>query len=91
MSDTQPPREESHELLRRMLEQPDDEISLARAALVIASSEYPALDPAKYIDRLDRMAANLGGRIQSGRGGVQLGEPRSRMPGREGGERSSGG
>lgn len=46
-----------------MLEQPDEKISLARAALVIASSEYPALDPAKYIDRLDRMAVNLGGRI----------------------------
>jgi regulator of sirC expression with transglutaminase-like and TPR domain len=63
MSDPQPPREQSHELLRRMLEQPDEQISLARAALLIAASEYPALDPAKYIDRLDRMAANLGGRI----------------------------
>ena len=65
MSNAQPFWEQSHELLRRMLEQPEQEISLARAALLIASNEYPALDPAKYIDRLDRMAANLGGRIAS--------------------------
>src|SRR4051812_1892866 len=63
MIDSINPQSATHEQLRRILEQPDAEISLARAALVIASSEYPALDPAQYIDRLDRMAANLGGRI----------------------------
>ncbi|HET7874204.1 MAG TPA: tetratricopeptide repeat protein [Methylomirabilota bacterium] len=35
---------------------PDSDISLARAALVIARSEYPRLDVRAYLDRLDALA-----------------------------------
>ncbi len=46
-----------------MMLQPDDRISLAQAALVIASCEYPRLDSASYIERLDQMARHAGGRL----------------------------
>ncbi len=36
---------------------------LARAALAIARVEYPSLDPAPYLDRLDRMGAEAAARI----------------------------
>lgn len=35
---------------------PDDEINLAEAALLIAAEEYPRLDVAVYLDKLDRIA-----------------------------------
>ena len=54
-------RDQNRRLLREMLQQPEEQISLARAALVIAASEYPGLDPAKYMQRLDAMAASAGG------------------------------
>jgi regulator of sirC expression with transglutaminase-like and TPR domain len=41
---------------------PDAEIDLAEAALAIAATEYPALDPAYWIRTLDRLA----GRVQAG-------------------------
>lgn len=39
---------------------PDGEINLARAALVIARSEYPDLDVAGYVRRLDELAVGVG-------------------------------
>jgi regulator of sirC expression with transglutaminase-like and TPR domain len=39
---------------------PDAEINLARAALVIARSEYPRLDVDAYLDRLDALARGVG-------------------------------
>lgn len=50
--------------LREILEQ-SEKIRLAEAALWIAASEYPDLDPAKYIHRLDAMAETVRGRIGS--------------------------
>jgi regulator of sirC expression with transglutaminase-like and TPR domain len=41
---------------------PDVEIDLAEAALTIAATEYPGLDPAPWLERLDRLAA----RVQAG-------------------------
>ena len=45
--------------LRQMMEQSEEQISLAEAALLIAASEYPELDAAEYIERLDTMAGNI--------------------------------
>lgn len=39
------------------VERPDGEIGLARAALALARLEYPGLDAAPYLARLDRLAA----------------------------------
>jgi regulator of sirC expression with transglutaminase-like and TPR domain len=44
------------ERLCALMQQPEESISLADAALLIASCEYPALESADYIQRLDRMA-----------------------------------
>jgi regulator of sirC expression with transglutaminase-like and TPR domain len=47
------------EWLRRftlIVEQPEDEINLAEAALVVAADAYPDLDIARYLARLDEMA-----------------------------------
>jgi len=55
--------EHQRDMLQKMMQQPDEQISLARAALVVAAGEYPDLDPAKYIQRLDAMAAAIGERI----------------------------
>jgi regulator of sirC expression with transglutaminase-like and TPR domain len=44
---------------------PDAAIDLAQSALLIAATEYPALEPRTYLDRLDGMAAELGPRIAS--------------------------
>lgn len=41
------------------IHQPDDKIDLAKAALHIAQEEYPYLDVAKYLNALDRMAAEV--------------------------------
>ncbi len=43
---------------KRLLEQPDDQINLAEAALVIAADEYPDLDIARYLGHLDALAAS---------------------------------
>ncbi len=42
-----------------LMQQPDDAIALADAALLIAKEEYPDLDVAAYRDRLERMAADV--------------------------------
>jgi len=43
---------------------PDDRINLAEAALVFAGAEYPELDVAGYVARIDEMAAKLRGRLR---------------------------
>ena len=45
-----------------MMDCPDQQIDLAGAALAIAATEYPNLDPAPWLRQLDRLAA----RIQAG-------------------------
>ncbi len=42
----------------QIVERPEDEIDIAEAALVIAADEYPDLDVALYLARLDEMAAH---------------------------------
>ena len=49
--------------LAELTRQPEEQIRLAEAALVIASAEYPSLDPASYLQRLDSMAAAVGSRL----------------------------
>lgn len=46
-----------------MVGQPDGEIDLAAATLLVAREEYPSLDVARYLRRLDRMAAEVRDRI----------------------------
>jgi regulator of sirC expression with transglutaminase-like and TPR domain len=48
--------------LRRALNEPGE--ALAPAALAIARVEYPSLDPAPYLQRLDRMGEAAEGRLQ---------------------------
>jgi regulator of sirC expression with transglutaminase-like and TPR domain len=45
-----------------MIDCPDDQIDLAEAALMIAATEYPGLDPAPCLETLDQLAA----RVQAG-------------------------
>lgn len=55
------------EIRRRFAEevsQPEDTITLDRAALLIAAEEYPTLDIAHYLGRLDQWAAEGGARIR---------------------------
>jgi len=48
-----------------VLDAPRGEIPLAQAALVIAKDEYPQLDVAAYIGRIDEMAATLRRRMRA--------------------------
>jgi regulator of sirC expression with transglutaminase-like and TPR domain len=45
------------------IDRPDERIDLAKAALHIAQIEYPNLDIAKYLDRLDKMATEVATRL----------------------------
>ena len=45
------------------MRQPEERIGLAEAALLIASGEYPSLDPALYLRRLDSMASTVASRL----------------------------
>ncbi|BAZ08153.1 hypothetical protein NIES3974_48220 [Calothrix sp. NIES-3974] len=47
------------------VQQPDEQIDLAKAALYIAQEEYPHLDPQEYINALDTMADELQERLPS--------------------------
>ena len=42
-----------------MTDCPDEQIDLAEAALAIAATEYPRLDPAPWIEELDRLATRV--------------------------------
>ena len=68
MSDPQParvwnPRDAFAEILRA----PDERIDLARCALLIAAEEYPALDIARYLARLDELAREVAPRLGQAR------------------------
>ena len=43
---------------------PDGEVNLAEAALVLAAAEYPNLDVAAYLGRIDEMGTRLRGRLR---------------------------
>ncbi|MBW4563283.1 MAG: SirB1 family protein [Mojavia pulchra JT2-VF2] len=49
------------------IQQPDEDIDLAKAALYIAQEEYPNLDPEEYLNAFDTMAAELQERLPSSR------------------------
>jgi len=49
-----------------MVSGPDEYINLAEAALLIARGEYPDLDPAHYLHRLDFLAGQCGARLGPG-------------------------
>lgn len=49
------------------IQQPKASISLAKAALYIAAEDYPELDPAEYLQQLDRMAKEIQAELPKGR------------------------
>jgi len=49
------------------IQQPDEEICLAKAALHIAQEEYPELDTEEYLNALDTMAVELQERLPASR------------------------
>lgn len=49
------------------IQQPDEYIDLAKAALYIAQEEYPDLDPDEYLNALDTMALELQERLPTDR------------------------
>ncbi len=52
-----------NEALRRLISGPEAELNLMHAALLIAADEYPGLDVARYLARLDGWAEDVGKRI----------------------------
>ena len=54
-----------HSRLAELMQQPEEQIRLAEAALLVAASEYPNLDAGEYVCRLDGMAAIVSGRVSS--------------------------
>jgi len=46
-------------LFRELVDRPDDEIDLGRAALAVAAEEYPGLRMRGYLDRLDALARGI--------------------------------
>jgi regulator of sirC expression with transglutaminase-like and TPR domain len=50
---------------------PDERIDLARAALLIAAEEYPGLDLARYLARLDELARLVAPRLREARGAAE--------------------
>ena len=58
-----------YEEFRRAVEQPETALDLGRAALAIARSEYPQLDAAAYLARIDAMASEVGEHLNSEEGG----------------------
>ena len=51
------------ERLRDLMQRPEEELNLAEAALLMAADEYPGLDVAVYLHRLDELAAGVRGRL----------------------------
>ncbi|HEY8554406.1 MAG TPA: tetratricopeptide repeat protein [Burkholderiales bacterium] len=45
--------------LKEILARPEEELDLAEAALLVAADEYPDLDVARYLHRLDELAAGV--------------------------------
>lgn len=54
---------DSHEAFRRQIDQPDGELNLVHAALLIAAAEYPDLDVPYYLARLSAWAGAVCGRV----------------------------
>jgi len=50
----------------RLVSGPDASVDLAEASLVIAAGEYPGLDVARYLERLDAMGREVRGRLPRG-------------------------
>ena len=57
----------TREELNLLLNQRGQEFDLARAALILAQDEYPALDPKPYLDQIDGLARRVEERISTGR------------------------
>jgi regulator of sirC expression with transglutaminase-like and TPR domain len=53
----------SRQLFTDMVQGPENRIDLARAALLVASEEYPGLDILRYVAKLEAMAAAVRGPI----------------------------
>lgn len=51
--------------------EPDERIDLARSALLIAAEEYPALDIARYLARLDELAGEVAPRLSQARSAAE--------------------
>ena len=56
-------QQETNRRLAEVVAQPEADLNLAEAALLIASSEYPALDVTSYLAHFDRMAETIGKRL----------------------------
>ena len=52
-----------HQGFRQAVERPEELIDLGRAALTIALDDYPNLDIAAYLARIDQLAVRVTGRI----------------------------
>lgn len=52
-----------HQDFRQAVDRPEDKIELGRAALAIAVSEYPQLDFAHYLSRIDQLAVTAAARL----------------------------
>ena len=61
-----------HRRLYQELQQPDDQVNLARAALYVAQEEYPNLPLSAYLSQLDALARDLGRRLPSDRYPLRL-------------------
>jgi len=54
------------------IQQPDEQINLAKTALYIAQEEYPKLDPEEYLNALDTMAQEVQERLPTSRYPLRL-------------------
>src|SRR6185436_10565284 len=52
-------------LFAHLLQKPDSELDLERAALVVAEAEYPSLDVSSYIGKLDGLGQLARQRLKS--------------------------
>ncbi len=59
-------------IFARLVSRPEPTIDLAEAALLIAKEEYPDLEVARYLSRLDAMAAEVRDRVGNGPDAHQL-------------------
>lgn len=63
MPDSANHRDQVQNRLAELMRQPEEQIRLAEAALLIATSEYPDLDAPRYLRRLDAMADTIAVRV----------------------------
>jgi regulator of sirC expression with transglutaminase-like and TPR domain len=61
------PADSPRRLFAREVERPDDQVNLARAALLVAREEYPQLPVEPYLARLDALAEEVKDRLDSER------------------------